>query len=496
MTSENNSTYLDEQAIRQKVANILASTTAEKINQNRRSLMEAELAKMHDSLAKLTASQGNEEQVHVIDPELEEASKFLSPKSNLEELDHEHKKHLQTLLPKQWIVIITFALTSMLLPLCIDMYLSAFPTMASEYGVEVNRIEFSLSIYFVGIALGQILWGPLADSIGRKNITSLSFICILLTSVFIAHVNSLTSLYILRFIQGFFCAALLVTSTSILRDIYETVDFVRINGIVTLIFFAAPFLAPLIGSYIAVASSWHYIFYSIGAMSLVCFVLFIKYIPETLNPAFKRRVNFKQTFKIFGQVLVDGRSFWLIMLMSCSTCVIFAYVSMASGVFQKFYNISEELFPYIFVLSVITQVMFNIFNTKMVKHLSPTKLLLIGMFWQLFAGLFCVVASLLDTGFYGILFGVILAMSASPLIFLNAIALYLEIHYRQSGTASSLVNVSRWILPGVVTAAAQNIDPYKGYTMLMLMGIFSILIFLSFVFYNICNKRFVRKQAV
>ncbi|RIY35021.1 Bcr/CflA family efflux MFS transporter [Psittacicella gerlachiana] len=497
MISENNykEDFLDSHEIKAKMVEILAQADVEQINQRRRQLMEAKLQELKDDLAKLTAANPSVSPFKEVDPELEQVSHVLSPKNNLEELDHKHKRYLQGLLPAQWVVIIIFALTSMLLPFCIDMYLSAFPAMAREYQVDVSRIEFSLSIYFVGIALGQLLWGPLADSIGRKGITSIAFIFLFISSIVIAHLDNLTMLYTLRFIQGFFCAAILVSSTSILRDIYETVDFVRINGIVTLIFFAAPFLAPLIGAYIAVASSWHYIFYSIGIMSLICFALFVKFIPETLNPAFKRKVNFKQTFKIFGQVLGDGRSFWLIMLMSCSSCVIFAYVSMASGVFQNFYGISEQVFPYIFVLSVITQVLFNIFNTKMVKYMSPAKLLLVGMVWQLLSGVFCLGASLLDTGFYGILIGVILAMSASPLIFLNSIALYLEIHYRQSGTASSLVNISRWILPGVVTAVAQHIDPYRGYTMLMTMGIFSILIFVCFLSYNFCNKRFETKEA-
>ncbi|RIY32153.1 hypothetical protein CJP74_05135 [Psittacicella melopsittaci] len=489
-----NYSYLDREAIRKKMVELLEESDVEQINQRRRQLMETELEKLKEDTVLLTKANAAPSVAKEIDHELEQVSHVLSPKNNLEELDHLHKKYLQGLLPKQSLVIIIFALTSMLLPFCIDMYLSAFPAMAREYSVDISRIEFSLSIYFIGIALGQLLWGPLSDSIGRKGITCVAFICVLISSVIIANIDDLTTLFALRFAQGFFCAAILVTSTSILRDIYETVDFVRINGIVTLIFFAAPFLAPLVGAYIAVASSWHYIFYSIALMSLICFVLFIKYIPETLNPAFKRKVNFKQTFKVFTQVLGDGRSFWLIILMSCSTCVIFAYVSMASGVFQGFYGISESMFPYIFVLSVITQVLFNIFNTKMVKYMAPAKLLLIGMCWQLFSGIFCILASLLDTGFYGILIGVILAMSASPLIFLNSIALYLEIHYRQSGTASSLVNISRWILPGIVTAITQNIDPYRGYTMLMAMGIFSILIFMSFIFYNLCNKVYLKKE--
>ncbi|MFC6276171.1 Bcr/CflA family efflux MFS transporter [Psittacicella hinzii] len=495
MTNNYQQTILSSEQIRQKMAELLAQTNVETINQQRRELMEKKLQEYHEFADSLSAAQSYQGHNKAQDPDLKEVSHVLSPKDNIEQLDHQHKKYIQSKLPGQWLVILTFSLSSMLLPFCIDMYLSAFPKMANEYQVGLSDIEFSLSIYFIGIALGQLLFGPLADAIGRKGITCVAYALLAVSSAIIANIDDLMALYTLRFIQGFFCAAIIVTSTSILRDIYETVDFVRINGIITLIFFAAPFLAPLIGSYIAVLSSWHYIFYSIGALSLVCLALFMKLIPETINPAFKRKIDFKHTFKTMGGIIADGRSFWLIMLMSSSSCVIFAYVSMASGVFQKFYGISEQVFPYLFMINIVTQSLFNIFNTKMVKYLSPQKLLLIGMGWTLMAGLFNVIAPAFGIGFYGILFGIMLGMSASPLIFLNAIALYLEMHYRHSGTASSLVNISRWILPGVVTAIAQRIDPYRGYTMLMVMGIFSLLVVLSYYLYTVCQKRVNHKAA-
>lgn len=468
--------------LREQMSQLLAQTTVETVNKQRRSLMEKKLQELQLSASEFSAAEGSQSTRTQVTTD--EVAQVLSPKDNSEQLDHQHKKYLQTKLPSQCFVILIFSLSSMLLPFCIDMYLSAFPAIASEYNVPVQRIEFSLSIYFIGIALGQILFGPLSDSIGRKMITVLAFILVAISSVIIAHIDNLFTLYSLRFIQGFFCAAILVTSTSILRDIYTTVDFVRINGIITLIFFIAPFVAPLIGSYIASNSSWHYIFYFIGVLSLISFFLFLKFIPETINPAFKRKLDFKSTFATMGNILVDGKSLWLIILMSSASCVIFAYVSMASGVFITFYDIKPEHFPYLFMINIVTQIGFNIFNTKMVKYLAPSKLLFIGIVWTFVAGIYCVLNSFFQLGFYSILFGIMLGMSATPLIFLNSIAIYLEYHYRHSGTAASLVNISRWILPGVVTAAAQQIDPHRGYTMLMLMGIFSLFIVFSYAMFN------------
>lgn len=412
----------------------------------------------------------------------------LAPASSGEDVDEQdnaHKLALQAKLPNQWIVVISFALCSMLLPFCIDMYLPAFPAIAAEYDVPVSAIEFSLSVYFIGIALGQFLWGPLSDAIGRRFITLLSFVFIFISSALISNISSLSAMYFLRFWQGFFCASLLVTATAILRDIYHTKDFVRLNGLVTLIFFAAPFLAPLVGSFIAAYSTWHYIFYAISLGSAVCFVLFWVYIPESINPAFKRKLAFGRTLVTMKEVLTEKRSFWMIALMTASSCMIFSYVSMASGVFQQYWGISAQVFPFLFMLNIVGQTFLNWVNTKAVDKISPAKLLQWGVTMAAITGLFNMLLALfVDAPFWLFVFGIFLSMSATPLIFLNAIALYLELHYKHSGTATSLVNVARWLVPGIFTALVQQVNPHGGYTMLFSIGLFSFLTAVSFVLYR------------
>ena len=103
----------------------------------------------------------------------------------------------------------------------------------------------------------------------------------------------------------------------------------------------------------------------------------------------------------------------------------------------------------------------------------------------------CIVVICFDLGLVGIVTAVLLCMSSCTFIFLNAIALYLEIQYRHAGTAGSLVNICRWIMPGVVTALVQQLDPWRGYTMISMIGLFAGLVILTYFVY----KYYLAKKA-
>lgn len=478
-----------------KLIKMLETQDLDKINQIQRrnirahllAVRQAEQAHNSAALAPTTPSEAE------IDNDLRNLEKYPTTASTLEDdyyqADMKHKVALRSKLPPRWLIVLIFASSSMLLPFCIDMYLSAFPTMAANFGVEVNRIELSLSMYFIGIALGQILWGPLSDSWGRKWIASLAYGSLAISSALITQVYDLNLFLSLRFVQGFFSAAILIASTSILRDIYDTREFVAINGLINIIFFVAPFLAPLVGSYIVLFSDWHMIFWFIGFMALLSTLVFTWTIPETINPLFKRKLDLGHTLRQMWQIATDGASLWLILLMSVASCMTFTYVTMSSGVFQTFYDISPTIFPYLFMINIIGASVFNIINTRLVKRFPPQKLLYFGVIGSLATGIFNMTTSFMDLGLPVIILGCMLTQSVSPLIFLNSIAVYLEMHYKHSGTASSLVNLMRWIMPGMVTIIAQQVDPHRGYTMLFMMGLFSSLLFVCFMCYNFYYKK-------
>lgn len=415
--------------------------------------------------------------------------KAQSSQEAFRQADLAHKENLRAHLPARWVIVLIFALASMLLPFCIDMYISAFPAMAQDLGVTVQGVELTLSLYYIGIALGQLIWGPLADSYGRKGVTSIAFVALTVATILLTQVENIDMFYGLRFIQGFFSAAILIASTSVLRDIYDTREFVSINGIINIIFFVAPFLAPLIGSYIVVLSNWHMIFAFIGGLSLVTTVLFVFTIPETINPAFKRKLNMGHTLGQMWEVATDGTSFWLILIMTMASCMTFTYITMSSGVFQTYYGITPTMFPFLFMINIVGATLFNVINSKLVKKHSPQKLLMVVVVGCLLAGIFNVSAALMEASFPVLVFGCMLTQSLSPLLFLNGIAVFLEIHFKHSGTATSLVNLFRWIMPGVVTIIAQHVDPQRGFTMLFMLGLFSCLTVVFFILYNYCYKR-------
>lgn len=204
----------------------------------------------------------------------------------------------------RWLAALLASLTA-LGPLGVDMYLPAFPALSAELQASPGEIQWTLAAFLLGIAAGQMVFGPLSDRLGRRPplfaglalFAAAGFGCALAASV-----ETLTALRVLQAVGG--CAGMVI-ARAVVRDLCDERGTVRMMAALMLVMGAAPILAPMIGSALLAAFGWRAIFWTLGFYGLAELILVWVALPESLPPERRRRDSLSQVLGVYAQILRD-----------------------------------------------------------------------------------------------------------------------------------------------------------------------------------------------
>jgi DHA1 family bicyclomycin/chloramphenicol resistance-like MFS transporter len=194
-------------------------------------------------------------------------------------------------------------------PLSIDMYLPSLPAIAREFGADAATAQLSLSLFFIGLATGQALYGPIADRYGRKRPLLVGCALYAAASAACALVPSIAALIALRLVQAIGGCAGLVLARSAVRDLFDERNSARMYSFLMLVMGLAPITAPLIGGQLLVAFGWRAIFWLLGGFGLLCLAMVTFGLPETLPQERRVRAGLGQALEVYGRLLAD-RQCW------------------------------------------------------------------------------------------------------------------------------------------------------------------------------------------
>src|ERR1700722_7042414 len=173
---------------------------------------------------------------------------------------------------------------SVVSPFSIDMYLPAFPELAAEFGVESTKIALTLSSYFIGLALGQVIYGPLLDRFGRKRPLVAGLSLFIAASIGCTAAPDVNTLIALRFVQGFGGCVAQVASIAMVRDFFPAKDSAKILSLLFLFIAASPLLAPTVGSFIISQFGWKAAFIALAVVVAAILALVSFLLPEGHQP--------------------------------------------------------------------------------------------------------------------------------------------------------------------------------------------------------------------
>ena len=329
-------------------------------------------------------------------------------------------------------------------PFAIDLYLPAFTQIASDFGTTPSQISLSVSSYFVGMALGQILYGPLLDRFGRKRPLYAGLLIFILASAGCAQSQNVDSLVILRFAQALGGSVAWVAAVAMVRDFFPVQESARIFSLLILILGVSPLLAPTFGGFIATEFTWEAIFYVlavIGAMILVVSYLFL---PARYRPDPNISLKPGPIIKTFLWVLRDPLFYTYTFAGAFSFATLFIYVAGSPIIFMHILNVSPQAYGGIFALLSVSFIGGSQLNVFLTRKFSSEKLFSFALTCQVvisFIFLLGVWAGLL--GLYSTVVMFFLLLGCLGICNPNANALALAGFTRNIGSASALLGCTQ-----------------------------------------------------
>jgi MFS transporter, DHA1 family, multidrug resistance protein len=269
---------------------------------------------------------------------------------------------------KNSFVIILLGILSAIGPFSIDMYLPSFPSIASGLKISIAQVGYSLASYFIGISIGQLVYGPLVDRFGRKKPLIAGLFIYFVASILCAASPNIHILIGSRFILALGGCAGMVASRAIVRDLFHNKDIARVFSILTLVMGFAPIIAPTIGGFVNSLLGWRFIFLLLTLISAAMLFLVLKFLPETKSGDVSISFRPSEILKKYFEV-TSNRQFILNTLAGGILFAgFFAYISGSPFVFIQLYGIPDSLFGLFFGINAAGYVGGSQINRLLIKR--------------------------------------------------------------------------------------------------------------------------------
>ncbi|MCK9534837.1 MAG: multidrug effflux MFS transporter [Pseudomonas sp.] len=372
-------------------------------------------------------------------------------------------------------LIILLASLSALVAAAIDMYLPAFPTIATSLAITPGQVQQTLTIFLIGLGIGQGLYGPLLDRFGRKPPLLIGIGLFTLGSLFAALTTSFEGLLVARFLQAIGAAAGAVASRAIVTDTCDPQSSARIYSMLMQVMMIAPITAPMLGGLILLYGEWHLIFWVLALLGIICGFFTIRLLPETL--AVERRVplSARSMLRNYAIQLSNPSFVFYTLATSCTLGCLFIYINNSPFIFIEMFKLTPNQFSYIFAANALTMIAISQINLRLLKFYSAMRILLIGLGGFISIGL--VLLGLLQVGWtalwsYSILLG--LGMAMSGLITGNLTAVTMAHTQQHAGIASSLMGLIQFLLAATIGFLASIAAPPSLHTMPIALLVFGV----------------------
>jgi MFS transporter, DHA1 family, multidrug resistance protein len=335
-------------------------------------------------------------------------------------------------------------------PLSIDMYLPSLPTLTHDLQASASAAQLTLSACLLGLALGQVIAGPMSDSLGRRRPLMVGLAAYILASLLCAVAPSIYLLIGMRFVQGAAGAAGIVIARAAVRDMYSGIAVVRFFSVLTLVSGIAPIAAPIVGSLILQVASWRGVFLILAALVSLMLVAALTGLPETLPPTRRQAGELRTTLQTFRRLLADRLFIGYALSCGLSFAAMFAYISGSPFVIQNVYGLSPQTFSLIFGTNALGIAVLGQINGRLVGRVPPRRLLASALLAVATGSTVLLVAVLLNTGLVGILPALFVVVASQGMVLPNATALALADYPSTAGSASALLGALQFSIGAAV----------------------------------------------
>ncbi|MGE8046413.1 multidrug effflux MFS transporter [Pseudomonas monteilii] len=324
-------------------------------------------------------------------------------------------------------------------PLAIDFYLPAFPAMAQAFATDEKHVQTTLAAYFLGLSVGQLAYGPIADRFGRRLPLLFGVGLFVIASLVCAFAPTLDALIAARFVQALGGCAGMVLSRAIVSDRCEPIDAAKVFSQLMLVMGLAPILAPMLGGLLVSVSGWQSIFLVLGLFSALCLVAVYLGLSESM-PAHLPRQPLSGALRQYGRLLRDRAFVGHALTGGIAIAGMFAYIAGSPFVFIKLYGVPAEHYGWLFGINAAGFILVAQVNARLLARRGPAVLLGRAVWVYVAAALtLLLVATLRPAALWPLLVPLFVCIASLGCIAPNASACAMAGQGARAGSASALM---------------------------------------------------------
>ncbi|HEY7185116.1 MAG TPA: Bcr/CflA family multidrug efflux MFS transporter [Vicinamibacterales bacterium] len=332
-------------------------------------------------------------------------------------------------------------------PLAIDMYLPSLPTIAREFGATPAAVQASLAAYYIGIAIGQALYGPLSDRVGRKPALYLGLGIFFVASLGCAYATGVQMLVAFRFLQALGGCAPIVVPRAVVRDYFDQHGSVRMLSMLMLVMGLAPILAPLIGGQLLVNFGWRSVFWLLATYSIALLVLVWMVLHESLPRDRRKRQPIGVVLATYARLARDRAYMGYALSGALIFAGLLAYIAGSPFVFIEIFHVPPERFGLFFGTNALGIIAGSQVNRWLAGRMDTRRIVRTMLIIAMTSGL----VMLFDAwsgfgGFPGILVPLFCFISSHGFVLPNTTALAMAPHGQVAGSASALLGTLQFVL--------------------------------------------------
>lgn len=330
-------------------------------------------------------------------------------------------------------------------PLTIDMYLPALPGIADDLSVSSSVAQLTLTGTLAGLAVGQLIVGPLSDSLGRRRPLMAGIVLHMAASVLCVLAPNIAVLGVGRVLQGVGAAATMVVAIAAVGDQFDDSVAATVLSRLMLVLGVAPVIAPSLGAAVLLHASWHWVFATLVVLAGALLLVAVLALPETLPVSHRRPLRVRSIAATYASLLGDVRFVILVLAAALAMSGLFAYIAGAPFVLQDRYGLDQQMFALVFGAGAIALIGATQFNVVLLRRFSPQTIALWALVAASLAGAAFVGITVAGVGgLAGFLAPVLAILAAMGLVLPNAPAVALSRHHEAAGTAAALLGAAQF----------------------------------------------------
>ncbi len=394
----------------------------------------------------------------------------------------------------QFFLILILGLLSAIGPLSIDMYLPAFPSIAKGLNTTVASVMLSLSSFFIGISIGQLLYGPLLERYGRKTPLYFGLAIYAISSFACATAMSVETLIAFRFFQALGGCVGMVASRAMVRDLFDVKDNAKVFSTLMLVIAVSPIIAPSLGGLISTYLGWRYIFVMLILViaSIIAGIYFL--LPDSKGPDPTYSLKPVAILTGFASILKHPQFILYTFSGAVASAGLYAFISGSPYVFLEIFKATEQHYGWGFAFVASGLIGSSQLNSLLLKNYSSQQIIKVALICQSVIAIILVSISILGLSeLYSTLLLVFFYLSCQGFIFPNAAALSMAPFGHNAGNASALMGFIQMSLGAFMSAM---VSLFHNETTLPMTGVMAFCSIVATLIYVASRKSILKPATI